>query len=55
VKDAKTEQGLEPLYRHHARLWRGVFAFAGDRQIADDAVAEAVAQALRRGQKLRVA
>jgi RNA polymerase sigma factor (sigma-70 family) len=54
VKDAETEQGLEPLYRQHgARLWRAVFAFAGDRQIADDAIAEAFAQALRRGQELR--
>jgi RNA polymerase sigma-70 factor (ECF subfamily) len=54
VKDADTESGLEPVYRDHgARLWRAVFAFCGDRQIADDAVAEAFAQALRRGPKLR--
>lgn len=31
------------------RLWRAVFAFARHREIADDAVAEAFAQALRRG------
>lgn len=54
MSHAETEQGLEPVYREHgARLWRAVFAFAGDRQIADDAVAEAFAQALRRGQELR--
>lgn len=54
VKDAETGQGLELVYRKHgARLWRAVFAFAGDRQVADDAVAEAFAQALRRGQGLR--
>lgn len=54
MKDAETEQGLEPVYRDHgARLWRAVFAFAGDRQIADDAVAEAFAQALRRGAEVR--
>jgi RNA polymerase sigma-70 factor (ECF subfamily) len=54
VKDEQTEQGLEPVYREHgARLWRAVFAFAGDRHVADDAVAEAFAQALRRGQELR--
>jgi hypothetical protein len=54
VEDAETEQGLELVYRDHgARLWRAVFAFAGDRQIADDAIAEAFAQALRRGNELR--
>jgi RNA polymerase sigma factor (sigma-70 family) len=48
VKDEQTEQGLEPVYREHgARLWRAVFAFAGDRHVADDAVA------IRRGQELR--
>jgi RNA polymerase sigma factor (sigma-70 family) len=45
---------LERIYREDgALLWRAVFAFAGDRQIADDAVAEAFAQALRRGDGLR--
>lgn len=33
----------------HARLWRSLFAFCGSRPLADDAVAEAFAQALRRG------
>jgi RNA polymerase sigma-70 factor (ECF subfamily) len=33
----------------HARLWRAVLAYSGSREIADDAVAEAWAQVLRRG------
>lgn len=48
------EHGLELLYREHGgRLWRAVMAFAGDREVANDAVAEAFAQALRRGGELR--
>jgi RNA polymerase sigma-70 factor, ECF subfamily len=35
------------------RLWRALFAFAGDREIASDAVAEAFAQCLRRGDAVR--
>ncbi|MDP9222366.1 MAG: sigma-70 family RNA polymerase sigma factor [Actinomycetota bacterium] len=35
------------------RLWRAVFAFAGDREVASDAVAEAFAQCLRRGGAVR--
>ena len=47
-------KAIERAYRDEGeRLWRAVFAFAGDRQIADDAVAEAFAQALRRGGALR--
>jgi RNA polymerase sigma factor (sigma-70 family) len=37
----------------HERLWRSVIAFAGDPDIADEAVAEAFAQAVRRGDSLR--
>lgn len=33
----------------HARLWRSVLAYGGSADVADDAVAEAFAQALRRG------
>jgi RNA polymerase sigma-70 factor, ECF subfamily len=45
---------LERLYRRQgARLWRAVLAFTGDREVANDAVAEAFAQALRRGGALR--
>jgi RNA polymerase sigma factor (sigma-70 family) len=46
--------GLESLYRREgARLWRAVFMFAGDREVASDAVAEAFAQALQRGGAIR--
>jgi RNA polymerase sigma factor (sigma-70 family) len=45
---------LEVLYREEApRMWRAMLLFAGDREIASDAVAEAFAQALRRGDELR--
>jgi RNA polymerase sigma-70 factor, ECF subfamily len=37
----------------HARLWRAVLAFSGSREITDDAVAEAFAQVLRRGDEVR--
>lgn len=48
------ELRLEGIYREHgARLWRAVFAFTGDRYVADDAVSEAFAQALRRGPAIR--
>ena len=44
---------LERLYREQgARMWRSVFAFAGDPDVASDAVAEAFAQALRRGDQI---
>ena len=35
------------------RLWRAVFAFAHDREVTDDAVAEAFAQCVRRGDAVR--
>ena len=41
---------IEAVYRAHAaRLWRSLLAWTGDAAITDDAVAEAFAQALRRG------
>ncbi len=47
-------QSVEALYRADStRLWRAVYAFAGDREIASDAVAEAYAQVLRRGDEVR--
>jgi RNA polymerase sigma-70 factor (ECF subfamily) len=53
VTDATADR-LERLYREEGeRLWRAVFAYAGDRQVAEDAVAEAFAQALRRGDAVR--
>jgi RNA polymerase sigma-70 factor (ECF subfamily) len=46
--------GLEALYRRDGgRLWRAVLMYAGDREVASDAVAEAFAQALRRGKAIR--
>jgi RNA polymerase sigma-70 factor (ECF subfamily) len=45
---------IERVYREQSgRLWRAVFAYAGDREIANDAVAEAFMQAIRRGPGLR--
>jgi len=45
---------LERLYRDEgARIWRALVAQTGDREIAADAVAEAFAQALRRGEQVR--
>src|ERR1041385_1478803 len=45
---------FEDVYREHGeRLWRSVFLFTGDREIASDAVAEAFAQAIRRGPEVR--
>jgi RNA polymerase sigma-70 factor (ECF subfamily) len=52
VVDAAND--IEALYRADAdRLWRAVYAFAGDTEIASDAVAEAYAQVLRRGAAVR--
>ncbi len=45
---------VEQLYRNDgARLWRALYAKSGDRTVADDAVAEAFAQLLRRGDDVR--
>jgi RNA polymerase sigma-70 factor (ECF subfamily) len=45
---------LEQIYREIGdRLWWAVLAYAGDRDVASDAVAEAFAQALRRGSAVR--
>jgi RNA polymerase sigma factor (sigma-70 family) len=52
VVTAETE--LELVYREEgARLWRGVLAYCGDREVANDAVAETFAQALARGPGIR--
>jgi RNA polymerase sigma-70 factor (ECF subfamily) len=58
VQDALVEEGseagLDGLYRQHgAKLWRSVYAYSGDADVANDAVAEAFVQALRRGDELR--
>ena len=45
---------VEAVYRQDGeRLWRALYAFAGDEDVASDAVAEAFAQALRRGSAIR--
>jgi RNA polymerase sigma-70 factor, ECF subfamily len=50
--DAK--EALESIYREHGeRMWRALLAFSGDPNVASDAVSEAFAQALRRGDDLR--
>lgn len=50
---AHPREDFERLYREQGdRLWRAVLAFAGDPDVASDAVAEAFAQALRRGDEL---
>lgn len=42
---------VEDLYLAQGdKLWRAILAFSGDRAVADDAVAEAFAQLLRRGE-----
>jgi len=48
------QQSVEALYRSDAdRLWRAVYAFSADADIASDSVAEAFAQVLNRGSAVR--
>ena len=50
----ETPPSVEALYRAESpRLWRAVYAWAGDAEVASDAVAEAYAQVLRRGGAVR--
>lgn len=52
--DANRRAEIERLFRERrGRMWQAVFAFAGDPEIASDAVAEAFAQALNRGEAIR--
>lgn len=57
-REAKTSKlseadALDLVYREHApRMWRTLAAYSGSREIAEDAVAEAFAQALTRGREL---
>ena len=49
-----TQPSVEALYRADAeRLWRALFAFAGDAEIASDAVNEAYVQVIGRGDAVR--
>lgn len=47
------ERARSTYVEHHVRLWRSVLAYAGSASVADDAVAEAFAQLLRRGDEVR--
>jgi RNA polymerase sigma-70 factor (ECF subfamily) len=52
VVDAQSS--IEALYRADAdRLWRSLYAYAGDADVASDAVSEAYAQLLHRGGAVR--
>ena len=45
---------LEALFREQSpRLWRSLFSFTGDPDVASDALGEAFAQALARGDAIR--
>ncbi len=49
-----SEHRLEGLFRTEStKMWRALYASTGDREIAADAVAEAFAQAMRRGEAIR--
>ena len=51
---AADANGLEAVYEEHAaRLWRAIYLYSADPDLASDALAEAFAQALRRGPHLR--
>lgn len=47
------ERLRDAYVRTHPRLWRSVLAWAGSRDVADEACAEAFAQAARRGDAVR--
>jgi DNA-directed RNA polymerase specialized sigma24 family protein len=48
-------EDLERLYRERgSRLWWALLAFTGDREVTNDAMAEAFAQALKRGDRIQV-
>jgi RNA polymerase sigma-70 factor (ECF subfamily) len=54
VAVAHPNEDVESIYRTDgARLWRAIYAFAGDAEITSDAVAEAFAQLLHRGAAVR--
>jgi RNA polymerase sigma factor (sigma-70 family) len=54
--DANPAALLERVYREQGdRMWRALYAYAGDPEIASDALSEAFAQALRRGDAIREA
>ena len=51
---AESAVTIEAVYRQEAdKLWRALYAFAADAEIASDAVSESFAQAIRRGSAIR--
>jgi RNA polymerase sigma-70 factor (ECF subfamily) len=53
TREAEAERDPEVLYREHGdRLWRSVWLWTGRPEVAEDAVAEAFAQAIARGEQL---
>jgi RNA polymerase sigma factor (sigma-70 family) len=54
VGQAEATTDLEAVYREDgARLWRALYAYSNDAELAFDAAAEAFAQALGRGTAIR--
>jgi len=54
VEQAEAANDLEAVYREDGvRLWRALYAYANDAELASDAAAEAFAQALGRGTAIR--
>ena len=50
IADEHERTTIEQVYREHGgQLWRALVAFTGDRELASDAVAEAFAQVISRG------
>jgi len=52
TSEVGTDRVRRAWNEHHERLWRAVLAWSGDPDVASDAVAEAFAQALRRGDEV---
>jgi RNA polymerase sigma-70 factor (ECF subfamily) len=53
-EEASSEDRWRRVFEaEHGRLWRSVLAQTGDPEVASDAVAEAFAQAIRRGDAVR--
>lgn len=54
VSSLSDSDDLDRLYRQQApRMWRALTAYSGSRDVAQDAVAEAFAQAIARGGEIR--
>jgi RNA polymerase sigma factor (sigma-70 family) len=50
IADEREQATIEQVYRQQGgQLWRALVAFTGDRELASDAVAEAFAQLISRG------